>query len=580
MTGDFDPISLEIMWGRLISIANQGAATLLRTAFSTVVGSTQDFKFILADPAGGSIALSDRGAIEFVVTFPKCLKSILKVFPADTLSPGDVIVTNDPWLCAGHYNDIHIATPVFHGDKLVAFAGSVVHLSDIGGRYGAHNATEYFEEGICLPVLKLYRAGVLNMEVLQILEANVRSPEIQLGDVRAMLTANEVGGHLLVDFMDEYQLDSLSGLASAVQSLVERAMRGAIEAMPDGIYEHETWTDAYQVDVHLRSRITVAGDTIRIDWSGSSPQTTKAAINCVLNMTEAMALPPFKSLLTPHIPVNEGAARPIQVYAPEGSIVNARRPAALYGRSYVSHALADHIMGSLAGIVPDRILAESSTRWMLMADRAPRDGKRVQASFFQAGSMAAAHHKDGPSGKFFPIMAAHTPVELFERTIDLVVASKELRPDSGGAGRFRGGCSQQIKLENMTDTRVDFSCWLPRVRHPANGVFGGKQGAAGYAAVNDQPIDTGGFSISPGDEVVLCTPAGGGFGDPLTRRPERVVADVIDGYVSIHHAREDYGVVVEPESLAIDERATVELRTSLAAVATGDSERDKRASPP
>jgi N-methylhydantoinase B len=555
-----DPINLEIMWSRLISIANQAAATLIRTAYSTVVGSTQDFKYILADPTGSSIALSDRGAIEFVVTFPKALKAMLESYPLDQLGPGDVLITNDPWICAGHYNDVHIATPIFRGDTLVAFSGAVVHLSDIGGRYAASNAREYFEEGLCLPVMKLYVAGSPNNDVLEIIRANVRSPDVQLGDIQAMITANEVGGRLLTEFMDEYGLADVSALGAELQGAVENAMRAAIRTVPEGVYEHDTWTDAYNVDVHLRSRIVINEDTISIDWDGSSLQTEEAAINCVMNMTEAMALPPFKALLAPFIPVNEGAARPIKVSAPKGTIVNAVRPAALYGRSYVSHAIADHIVGSLARVLPDRVMAESSTRWMLMADRAPKSGRRVQASFFQAGSMAARPQSDGPSGKFFPIMAAHTPVELFERTIDLVVIRKDLRPDSGGPGKFRGGCSQQIVVENHGDTPVDFSCWLPRVRYPAMGLFGGGPGAAGFAALNDEPIETGGFRLSPTDRAVLNTPAGGGYGDPFTRSPDLVLADVVDGYVTPARALADYGVMMNSDGGSINGEATAAIR--------------------
>lgn len=544
MRQQLDPISLQIMWTRLISIANRGAATLLRTAFSTVVGSAEDYKYMVTDSRGDALALSDGGSPEFVVTFPKSLRAMLDVFPLDTLSPGDVLVTNDPWLCAGHANDVHLATPVFRRGRVVAFSGSVIHLADIGGRYGAYDAKECFEEGLCLPPLKLFRNGEPVSEVFRILEANVRVPEMQIGDIHAMVAANEVGVQLLNQFMDEYDLDDLDDLSTTVQSKVEDVMRNAIEALPDGSYEHETRVDGYDIDVRIRSRTTISGSNVTVDFAGTSPQTSRAAVNVVLNMTEAQVPVPFKALLAPHIPWNEGTRRPIRVVAPVGSILNAVRPAAVFSRAMISVLLIDHILGSLAQVLPERVLAESGTRWMLMCDRSPMNGRRVQAGFWQAGAMGAAHDRDGPNAKFFPIMAAHTPVEVFERIMGLTIKAKTIRPDSGGPGTYRGGCSQLIELTNPGETRVDFQVWNPRVRFPASGLFGGHGGAPGMAIKGREPITDGRFSLEPGDEVALYTPGGGGYGDPMAREPSRVLDDVLDGYVSIGRARSDYGVAI------------------------------------
>lgn len=555
-----DAIGLEIMWSRLLSIANQGAVTLLRTSFSTIVGSSQDFKYVLADAEGNLLAPSDPGDTMFVITFPRCLKAMISAFPPETLQDGDVLITNDPWICAGHLNDVHVATPVFYQGRLVAFAGSVIHLSDIGGRYAPFDSSEIYEEGLCIPTTRLYTGGVANDDLFRLILANVRAPEMQLGDIRAMVTGNQYGARLLADFMGEYGLRDLTAISAAMRNRVERAMREAISSITDGAYEHETTIDGFDVDVSIKSKIVIEDDHIVVDYTGSSDQTREAAINCVLNATLALTLPAFKAILLPHVPANEGAIQPIDVVVPEGSILNARRPAPLYARSMVMLMLPDHIMGSLAHVVPERITAEMGTRWFLMGDRAPVGGKRSMASFFQAGSMGAAHHRDGPSAKFFPIMAAHTPIELFERALRLRVVSKSLRTDSGGAGRYRGGCSQVVILENPDATPVVFNFWQPRIRHQAKGTALGRDGAPGVASINGRPIQGGRFTMTQGDVVVLETPAGGGFGDPLARDLSLIERDLSEGYISVDGAERQYGVIVDRRTMGIDRRRSLARR--------------------
>jgi N-methylhydantoinase B len=564
MPAEFDPISLEIMWSRLISIANQAAVSILRTSFSTIVAATQDFRYMLTDAEGDSIAQSDLGEPMFVTTFPAFIKEVLKVFPPERLEPGDVIVSNDPWLAAGHYPDIHVATPVFYRDRLVAFSGSVIHISDIGGRFGPHDATEVFEEGLCLPIMKLYKRGVPTDEIFQILTANVRAPDMALGDIRAMVTGNEVGARLLIELMDEYDLADLAAISAVVQGRVEHAMRDAIRAIPDCELAYETWVDGFQDDIHIVTKIIIRGDHLTIDYTGSSPQTMKASLNCVLHCTHSQTLFPLKAILAPLVPVNEGAIRPITIVAPEGSILNPTRPAPVDVRAMITHLLPDHIMDSLSRVIPDQVTANMGTRWMLLADRAPKDGKRILTSFFQAGGMGACHYKDGPSGKLFPIKAHHTPTELFESQTKLLVSRRSLRVDSGGPGRFRGGCSQEIEIQNLDETRVDFTFYRPRVRHAAEGLFGGQAGAPGRIHHNGEPLQKGVLSIEQGDEAELLTPGGGGFGNPLERDLERVAADVLDGYVSVEQARQAYGVVVDPASGSVDREATARLRADAA----------------
>jgi N-methylhydantoinase B len=550
----WDPIALEIMWQRLLSCADQAAATLLRTSFSTVVAASHDFRYAITDSHGNSLAQSYYGEVMFVTSFPDCVKNIVAAIGREAIRPGDVYLTNDPWLAAGHLPDIHVATPVFFRGKLVGFSGSVIHISDIGGRFGAHDAAEVYEEGLCFPVVRLYDEGKLNADILAILRANVRVPELAEGDVRAQVAANAVGARLLVEFLEEYGLPDLEQLSATLQGRVEAAMRARIAALPDGSFEYETSaeTGIGTADILIRSTITIGGDEMVVDYTGSSPQTRESGVNCVLNCTRSLTLFPLHAALLPEIPSNEGMTRPIHVVAPEGSVMNAQRPAAVDVRAMITHLLPDHVMGSLASIIGDRVTAGSGIRWMLLADRVRADGtSRTISSFFQAGGMGASGRRDGPSGRFFPIRARHTPVERFELDTGLTIERKALRQDSGGPGRFRGGCGQVITLANPGPDTVRFSFYRPQTRHGARGYFGGLDGKPGNITLNGEELDEGVLTLLPGDRANLETPGGGGFGNPAERDGESVVDDVRQGYVSAAEAARVYGDALElPQAAA------------------------------
>ena len=542
---DWDPISLEIMWQRLLSCADQAAATLLRTSFSTVVASSHDFRYAITDSNGNSLAQSYYGEVMFVTSFPDCVKNIVAAIGRENIRPGDVYLTNDPWLAAGHLPDIHVATPVFHDRKLVAFSGSVIHISDIGGRFGAHDATEVYEEGLCLPVVRLYDRGELRRDIIAILRANVRVPELAEGDVLAQVAANAVGARLIGEFLEEYELADLEQLSSALLGRVEAAMRARIAELPDGSFEYESRAEAgfAKQDILIRSTITVDGDEMVVDYSGSSPQTSEIGVNCVLNCTRSLTLFPLHAALLPEIPSNEGMTRPIDITAPMGSVMNAQRPAPVDVRAMITHLLPDHVMGSLAEIIPERVTAGNGIRWMLLADRQRADGSsRTISSFFQAGAMGASGRRDGPNARFFPIRARHTAVERFELDTGLIVERKAIRADSGGPGRYRGGCGQDIVLSNPGPDTVRFTFYRPQTRHGARGYFGGHDGKPGVITVDGKALAEGVMTLLPGESAHLQTPGGGGFGDPAERDAEAVAEDVHQGYVSETEAARTYGI--------------------------------------
>ncbi len=563
MTGSWDPVTLEIMWQRLLACANQASITILRTSFSTVVASSHDFRQMLTDANGDSLAQSYLGEVMFASTFPDCVKRIISEIGVANMRPGDVYMTNDPWIGAGHLPDIHVATPVFFNDKLVAFSGSVIHISDIGGRFGPHDASEVFEEGICFPILRLCDQGELNRDILNILRANVRAPELAEGDVLAQVAGNQVGANLLCAFLEEYELDDVVELSHTLQARVEAAMRSKIAELPDGEYTNRTIAEigAGTEEIEVHTTLTIDDDRMIVDYSESSPQTQIAGVNCVFNCTRSMTLFPLHAMLLSDVPSNEGMSRPITIIAPPGSIMNAQRPAPVDIRAMITHLLPDHVMGCLADLLPDRVSAPAGLRWMLLADRVHGStGRRSITSFFQAGAMGASMYRDGPNAKFFPIKAYHTPVERFEFDTGLVVEEKSLRVDQGGAGRTRGGLGQRLLVGNPSSDPVSFTFYRPQLRHPPPGYSGGMPGTVGRVRINEEPLLHGVMRLNPGDKAVLETPCGAGFGPPHERDPELVREDVRQGYVSAAAGREIYGVALDESDGTVDRSETARLR--------------------
>jgi N-methylhydantoinase B/oxoprolinase/acetone carboxylase alpha subunit len=501
---------------------------------------------VITDAAGNSLAQSYLGEVMIVTTFPDCVRNILREVGPENMRAGDVYITNDPWLAAGHLPDIHIATPVFRGDRLVAFSGSVIHVSDIGGRFGPHDAREVFEEGLRIPILKLIEgAAGPNDAILKILRANVRTWELSQGDVMAQVAGNAVGARLILEFLDEYKLNDLVELSEALQERVEQAMRRQIQGLPDGVFEHETEAEFGVADdtLLIKSTITIDGDEITVDYTGSSPQTNRAGVNCVMNCTRSLTLYPLHAMLLPDVPAIEGLTRPIKIFAPPGTIMNALHPAPVDVRATITHLLPDHVMTSLAAAAPERVLAASGVRWMLMADRVDsQTSRRTITSFFQAGGMGAGHDRDGPHAKFFPIKGYHTAVERFEVDTGLIVEEKSIRRDSGGAGRFRGGNGQRVVFRNPTSDPVQFTFYRPQIRRGPRGLAGGGDGESGRALVDGQPLDSDVMRVPPGSRVVLETPGGAGFGDPAMRAAPALAEDIRQGYVSAARATIAYGV--------------------------------------
>ncbi|TAK22425.1 MAG: hydantoinase B/oxoprolinase family protein [Chloroflexota bacterium] len=523
----------DILWNRLIAITEEQAATLIRTALTPAVSEAGDLSAAVFDARGDMLAQAVTGTPGHINSLASAMRHFLAAYPADRLESGDVLITNDPWLTSGHYHDVTIVTPVFHRGRVVGYFGNICHTADIGGRVFSADARQVFEEGICIPIAKLFRAGVVNDDVIRIIAANVRVPDQVIGDLYAQAAGNDVGARRVVEMLEQFDLDDLDPIGVEIIGRSERAMREAILALPNGQYSAEGRFDGYDHPVDLKVTLRVQGDRIEADFAGTSPESDRG-INVVLNYTHAYTTYALKAALSPEIPNNEGSFRPVDVRAPEGCILNCRRPAAVAARHIIGHFVPSLIFRALADALPDRILAESyDALWNTQWHGYDRDGRHFVLVVFNAGGMGARLGGDGFSATSFPSGVHGFPVEAIEAHAPLIYEARRLRIDSGGAGQWRGGLGHEIVARARDGCRVWLSPFFDRFNYPARGVFGGKPGASGSFTIDgvaQHPKAT--VELPAGSLAVISLPGGGGYGDPARRERASVACDIADGYVS------------------------------------------------
>lgn len=536
----FDPVSLEVMWSRLVNITEECWVTIWRTAFSTIIGEAQDFGCELLDAGGESLAHSPRSMPVFNLTLPRAVKALLREFPSETLREGDVLITNDPWICAGHLFDVALVTPVFRDGRVVALVGSIAHCSDIGGTRDYQRVREVYEEGLQIPPMKLFEAGAPNRTLFSLIERNVRKSDMVLGDIYAQHGANLVAAERLLAFMDAYDLDDLEALATEVQHRAEVAMREAIRATPDGTYRARVGFDGVGDPLELAVAVHVEGDAMRVVWE-APPQLPRGGINCTLNYTAAHTVYALKCILTPDIPSNAGCFRPITVEAPEGSILNCRYPAAVNQRTQTGWYCAPAIFAALADVLPDRVQAFTGLPMGAGAYGRDGDGSVYNDHLFQGGGQGASRHGDGVSALLYPTSAGNTSIEMFETRTPLVVEEKAFIPDSGGAGRHRGGLGQRVRVRKLHDDGHPalLSLHPQGMLVPTPGLHGGRAGSLARIVL-ERPegtladLELHGLAElrTPADRCLIEMPGGSGFGDSRERDPELLKRDVREGYVT------------------------------------------------
>jgi N-methylhydantoinase B len=571
-TKAMDAVTLEVIWNRFLSVANEQQDALIRTAFSTIVRESQDLACGLFDTKGRMIAQSISGTPGHINAMATSMKHFLAAFPPDKLAPGDVLITNDPWMTAGQINDITITTPVFKNGKLVALFANTCHSADIGGRILSAEAREVFEEGLRLPIMKLFERGEPNQVLMQIVRVNVRQPDEVIGDFYAQTASNDAGGRALLEMMDEFGLDSIDAVSEEIIRRSESAVRGEIRKLPSGEWSSETWSDGFEEPILVRCTVKIAGDEIFIDFSGSSPQSTRG-INVVLNYTHAYASFAIKAAICPDVPHNEGSFRPVHVSAPAGSIMNALDPAPVASRQVIGHFIPSAIYAALSGALPGGLMAPGADPIWLSVWRGQNPSFTL--TIFQVGGTGARPSKDGLSAVGFPSGVAGVPAEVIESLSPVVLKKRQLRPDSGGAGTWRGGLGQLTEFGRRGDGKWSVSSIADRTVYPAPGLVGGCAGAAGELLISNglRPNPKALVDLNNADVVHVNLPGGGGYGSPLQRAPEKVRWDVVEGYITVEAAEKDYGVSVrytgKPDALVklpgdwvVDKARTAELRAS------------------
>ena len=544
-----DPIALEIMWSRLINITEECWETVIRTAFSIIIGECQDFACELLDSNGNQLVHSPRAMPVFNICLPNAVKSMLKRYPPDSLEPGDVLITNDPWLCSGHLYDIAFATPVFKNKKLVAFVGIVGHVSDIGGIRNELSAKEIYDEGLQIPPLKLFKANHPNQDLFDLIYENVRNPKQVMGDIHAIVTASKICAERLIDFINEYGIYDFEPIAKVLQSRANLAMRKAIREIPDGKYKNVIWADGIDEPLKFPVLIEINGENLNVNYKGAPKQLLFGGSNSTFNYTLAHSTYPLKCVLTPDVPSNSGCYEPMNVEAPKNSILNCSKPMSVSARIRTGWYVGPNIYGALAEIIPHKVQAFTGLPSSVYFYGEDENGI-FNDHLFQGGGQGASFNRDGKNSLLWPTSAASTSIEMLENRVPIVIIEKRLIMDSGGDGQFRGGLGQVIRVKKLYNDNktIEAGIFPIGVKIPPSGLLGGQSGSPAKAFFysdnkTDQDLGIGDLVRlkNKKDVIELKIAGGAGFGDPKKRDSNHIYQDVELEYVSIEKAKKIYG---------------------------------------
>lgn len=549
MTTALKELRMQVIWTRMISIVEEQAQTLMRTAFSTTVRDAGDLSAALFDVKGRLIAEAVTGTPGHVNSMAEGVRHFLAKFPAESMKQGDHFITNDPWLTAGHLHDVTVVSPAFHDGKLVGLFGVCCHQVDIGGLGQGPDGRSIYEEGLQIPLLKLVDAGRINQDLIDILRQNVRMPMQVEGDVMSYITSNEAAGRRLSAMLGDFAIPDLVDVSDYIIERSLAATKAEIAKLPDGTWTSTLVIDGYDAPVTLVGTLTIKGDELTMDYEGTDSCVPRG-INVVLNYCRAYTVFGLKCVISPEVPNNFGALDPFVVEAPEGSILNVQRPWPVAARHVIGQMLPDLVFGCLSQAIPDRVPAEgSSCLWSVqLRGRMPMQGNGQQgesfdAIFFNSGGSGARPLQDGLSGTAFPSGVRAMPVEVTESASPIVIWRKELRADSGGPGERRGGLGQTVEVGMRDNSAFEVLAMFERVDRPAKGRDGGQDGAAGVVSTSTgKPMRAKGLQEIPaGERLVLQIPGGAGLGNPTERDRAKIQQDVDEGMITAEAAQRHYG---------------------------------------
>lgn len=559
-------LELQVMWNRLIAVVDEQAQALMHTAFSPIVRESGDISAGLFDVDGNMLAQAVTGTPGHINTMAESVKHFLSVIPKSTMRPGDTFLTNDPWLGSGHLNDFVLVQPCFHRRRLVGLVSCTSHLIDLGGLGMGPDGSDVYDEGLLIPPMRLVERGQINQTLMTLIKSNSRTPFQNEGDIYALLACCDVAHARLAEMMAEFGIASLGEVGRYIFATSRRASVAAIDAAPQGVFGNSMRIDGYDFEIELKATTTIAHGKIDVDFSGSSP-CSRFGINVPLNYATAYSVFGLRCIFAPEVPNNAGSLESFRVHAPLGCIVNAPRPVPVAQRHIIGQLLPDVVFGCLRRAMPERVPAEGAS---CMYDLPLRGGfdatsnenaTRFAVELTHNGGTGARPGKDGLSVTAYPSGVYGSQVEVTESTAPLRVRRRELRPDSGGAGKHRGGLGQIIEIESREGQPFDLFGTVDRVKYPARGCLGGGDGARGHLALESGTVlkGKGKQQIPAGDVLVFQTPGGGGYGDPRKRDPRQVARDCAAGLISKKSARRDYAVVLKRDG-SLDRDATRALR--------------------
>lgn len=544
-------VAYQVMWNRLISVVEEQAQALVRTAFSTSVREAGDLSAGVYNEAGQMLAQAVTGTPGHVNAMADAVPHFIRRIGAENMAEGDIYITNDPWEGTGHLHDITVVTPSFHQGRHVGFFACTAHIVDIGGRGFGADANSVYEEGLYIPIMKFADRGKVDQTLIRIIRGNVREPDQLVGDIYALATCNDIGHRRLIDMMQEFGLADLAGISDFILTNSRRATLDRINALTLGVADGHMRIDGYSNPVDLKVRLTIEKDRILCDWDGTSGL-DKKGINVPLVYTKAYACYALKCAIAPEIPNNAASLAPFEVVAPEDSIVNARHPAPVALRHVIGHMVPDTVYDALDKLLPDTVPAEGagclcnfqvSLRPRTDAP-APKSAVRAEVLTFNSGGSGARPTLDGMNATAFPSGVMTMPVEATEQVGPVIIWRKELRPDSGGAGKSRGGLGQFMEVGARDGHEFDIQAMFDRVNHPARGRRGGSEGAPTTIGQDDgTPMKGKGKQFVPhGRRVLMAFPGGAGYGPASERHPAQVRRDLALGYISAEVAARDYGL--------------------------------------
>ena len=554
-------VSFQVMWNRLISIVEEQAQALVRTAFSTSVREAGDLSAGVYNRHGEMIAQAVTGTPGHVNAMADSVAHFIRRIQVVNMFEGDIYITNDPWEGTGHLHDITVVTPSFFAGHLVGFFACTAHIVDIGGRGFGADANSVYEEGLYIPIMKFVDKGEVNQTLIAIVRGNVREPDQVVGDIFALGTCNEIGHRRLVEMMNEFELSKLEEVSEFIFENSKSATLDKINALPRKTENGTMQIDGYQSYIDLKVKLSVVQDEILCDFDGTSG-VDKKGINVPLVYTKAYACYALKCAIAPEIPNNAASLAPFKITAPEGCILNAKHPAPVALRHVIGHLIPDTVYAALDKILPDTVPSEgagSLCNFQVSLRPSQNDTtsivrKRAEVLMFNSGGSGARPQLDGMNATAFPSGVMTMPIEATEHTGPVIIWRKELRPDSGGAGKFRGGLGQFIEIGSYDGYEFDVSLMFDRVFHPAQGRKGGMPGGATVVCKDDgaKMRGKGVQLVEEGRRVQMSLPGGAGYGSPVDRDRQAIIRDVILGYVSVENSKQYYDLSSEEVTLIED----------------------------